>query len=288
MRTAAALRDLRTRRPSAFEAGAGIAAGLLVLVVSVSQWGPGAESLFRAASLAVWLGAAVWILARRRRVAAERADRELMEQRLELARELHDTVAGQIAVIGIQAAAARRVLDSRPLETAAALERIEAAARAANGDLRRMLVALRGTAPSGTAAEPGLDELGRLVESMSADRARVTLSIEPGALPVPDVSVDRASYRIVSEALTNVRRHAGDVPVEVRVGRDAGDLVLEVVNGPGPTPASGPGRSRARDHEGLGLVGIRERAAILGGSADAGPTPDGGYAVRARLPVGAG
>ena len=96
-----------------------------------------------------------WFVARRRRVRAERAARELTEQRLELAHELHDTVAGQVGVIGIQAAAARRVLDTRPDEAAAALMRIEAAARAANADLRRMLDAFRGDGTSGSGGRTG-------------------------------------------------------------------------------------------------------------------------------------
>jgi signal transduction histidine kinase len=287
MRTVAALRDLRARRPSAFELGAGIAAGALVLVVSVSQWGAGTDSLFRATSLAVWLGAVVWILARRRRVADERAHRALVAQRLELARELHDTVAGQVGAIGIQAAAARRVLDARPQEAALALERIEAMARTANADLRRMLVALRGDATATQANEPGLGDLDRFVETLPGGPANVRVSIEPGALPVGDAVVDRASYRIVTEALTNVLRHAGYVPVEVRVARDGGVLSLEVVNGPGPVsiPDARLGYSSASHDGGLGLVGIRERVAILGGVAETGPTRDGGYAVRARLPL---
>jgi signal transduction histidine kinase len=280
------LRQARTRRPAAFEVGIGIAAGILVVAVSLTQWGTDWDSLFRGLTLGAWLGAIVWFVSRRRRVAEERAHRAQDEQRLQLARELHDTVAGQVSVIGIQAMAARRVLVSQPGEAAAALERIEAAARAANGDLRRMLDALRGSgAPVDLSAEPGLGQLNELVADFAGRQRQVVLAIAPGTLPVSDLAVDRAAYRIVQEALTNVRRHAGDVPVRVDVRRDGGVLLLDVVNEPPPD-----GGQRSRVHVaggGLGLVGIHERAVLLGGSAESLPTADGGFAVHARLPVSA-
>jgi signal transduction histidine kinase len=278
------LREARTRRPVAFEVGTGIAAGVLVLVVSLTQWGTDWDSLFRGLSLGAWLGVVVWFATRRRRVEEERATRAVGEQRLQLARELHDTVAGQVSVIGIQAAAARRVLTSRPDDAAVALERIESAARAANADLRRMLDALRSGDPAvGPAAEPGLGALEELVAGTPGGQGRVALTIEPGTLPVSDVAVDRAAYRIVQEALTNVGRHAGDVPISVDVRRDGGVLVLTVINGPGA--AGSQGASGRGEGAGLGLVGVRERAALLGGSADGRATPDGGFAVHARLPL---
>jgi signal transduction histidine kinase len=283
VRSLDALNALRTRRPVAFEVGTGIAGGVLVLGVSLSQWGADADSVFRAGSLAIWLGTLVWFVARRRRVADERARRALDAQRLLLARELHDTVAGQVSVVGIQAAAARRVMQTRPDEAAVALERIEAAARAANADLRRMLEALRGRDELiGAGADSGLARLEDLVASVEIGPARVALAIAPGVRPVTDVAVDRAAFRIVQEALTNARRHAGDVPIRVDVRRDGGVLLVDVVNGPGTSTVEEAGGT------GLGLVGIRERAALLGGSADAGPTLDGGFAVRVRLPFRGG
>jgi signal transduction histidine kinase len=212
-------------------------------------------------------------------------------QRLQLARELHDTVAGHVAVIGIQAAAARRVLATRPEEASAALERIELLGRAANADLRRMLIALRGDATATRAAEPGLADLESLVRPFDGVGAAVALTVAPGSLPVADEAVDRAAYRIVAEALANVRRHAGSVPVSVGVRRDGSMLVVEVVNGPASGAARAVGNteragSRPEAGSGTGIPGIRERAAMLGGSADAGPTPDGGFAVLVRLPAG--
>ena len=280
MRIGAAWHELRTRRPVAFEVGSGIAAGILVLVVSFIQWGT--TRGLEAGSLAGWLGALVWFVARRRRVADERAKQALVAQRLQLARELHDTVAGQVSVIGIQAAAARQVFGSRPADAAAALERIETAARTANSDLRRMLDALRGSDEAiGAGADLGLDALEDLVASIRVGQVDVALAVAPGTRPVGDVAVDRAAYRIVQEALTNARRHAADAPVVVQVRRDGGVLLIDVVNGPGTAAGHTAGG-------GLGLVGIRERAALLGGSADAGPTPEGGFAVRARLPLRGG
>ena len=283
MRIGQQFRDLRDQHPVAVEVGTGIAAGVLVLVVTLFQWGL-SEGL-KAGSLGGWLGALVWFVTRRRRVAEERAKQGLVAQRLQLARELHDTVAGQVSVIGIQAAAARRVLTTRPDDAALALERIETASRAANTDLRRMLDALRGSdAVEPAGAAPGLDELEDLVAGFQGGDAHVTLVIGPGTRPVRDVSVDRAAFRVVQEALTNARRHAGDVPVSVMVDRDRDALVVDIVNG--PTAASGHAVAGADGSGGgLGLVGLRERAALLGGTVDAGPTPDGGFAVRARLPV---
>lgn len=288
-----AWRGLRSRRPRVFEVGTGIAAATLVLLVSLAQWGIGPDQIFRGATLALWVGGFAWLFARRRRVADEQAKAALAAQRLQLARELHDTVAGQVAVMGIQAAAARRVLATRPVEASAALGHIEELGRAANADLRRMLVALRGDAASSSTAEPGLADLESLIRSFGDAGVAVTLEVGPGALPVADIAVDRAAYRIVTEALTNARRHAGDAPVAVVVRRDGPALMVEVVNGRSTSGASSSGEveragSRPEAGHGLGLIGIRERAAILGGSAVAGPTAEGGFAVRVRLPAGAG
>ncbi len=292
MRVGAAWRDLRSNRPVAFEIGTGIAGGLLVLLVTLTQWGVSPDGVVRATTLALWLGTGLWLLARRRRVAEQRAQQALGEQRLQLARELHDTVAAQVAIIGIQAGAARRVLATRPDEAAAALERIETAGRAANADLRRMLIALRGDIAASPGAEPGLAELEALVGAFGDAGSAVTLDVAPGTLPIADNAVDRAAYRIVTEALANARRHAEGSPVAVGVRREGPALVVEVINGPsaGGTSAAGDteqARSRSEAGHGLGLVGVRERAAILGGSAEAGPTADGGFAVRVRLPAGA-
>ena len=137
----------RGSNPAVAEVAVGVGAGALVLVVALWQWGTTGDALLRGLTLGLWLGLVVWLVARRRRAVEERAlaraEADRAALRLELARELHDTLAGEVAAIGIQAAAGRRVLATRPAEAAAALERIEVASRAANADLRRMLEALR-------------------------------------------------------------------------------------------------------------------------------------------------
>ena len=282
MRSLAELRAMSVRHPDATEIGTGLTAFFLVLIVSLLQWGPTVDGAVRGLSLGAATAVIAYLIPRRRRLAVERRDREAVEQRLQIARELHDTVAGTVSAIGIQAAAARRAVDSRPAEAAAALERIESASRAANLDLRRMLEALRGDRPQTALPEPGLDQLGALAEEARSSGADVRLTVDPAAMRIVDSALDHAAYRIVQEALTNVVRHAGPAPVAVDVGVAGDRLQLSVVNGPG----SGPGPGGRMPGGGLGLVGMEERAALFGGALAAGPTPDGGFAVRATLPTG--
>ncbi len=267
------------QHPTVAEVGGGVAAGLLVLAATLSQWGATSDSLFRGLTLGTWLGVLVAYVLRRRRRRAEQSARAALEERLRIARELHDTVAGAVGAIGIQAAAARRVLATRPEEAGRALARIEETSRAANEDLRRMLTALRGGSPAGVEREVGLAGLGSLVVDTRAAGPDVRLDVDPAALAIADRDVDRAAFRIIQEALTNVVRHAGAVQVRVSVAVEAGRrLAIGVVSGP---PRDAPGAPGA----GLGLVGMRERAASLGGSLAAGPTADGGFEVRAWLPL---
>ena len=273
---------MTARHPDATEIGTGLTAFFLVLIVSLLQWEPTVDAVVRGLSLGAATAAVAYLIPRRRRLAVERRDREAVEQRLQIARELHDTVAGTVSAIGIQAAAARRALDSRPAEAAVALERIESASRAANVDLRRMLEALRGDRPQSALPEPGLNRLGALAEEARSSGTDVRLTVDPAALRIADPALDHAAYRIVQEALTNVVRHAGPVAVAVDVGVAGDRLQLAVVNGPG----SGQGPGGRMPGGGLGLVGMEERAALFGGALAAGPTPDGGFAVRATLPIG--
>ena len=278
MRTIDRLRSIAEAHPRATELAASLGAAALVLAVTVAQWGANVDGVLRGLALGTWAGIVVYLVARRRRVARETAVREALGLRLDIARELHDTVAGAVAGIGIQAGAARRALRERPDEATAALERIEAASRAANADLRRMLIALRGDGSTSTAPEPGLDQLEALVAETRLAGPDVRLALDPGVLRIDDPARDHAAYRIVQEALTNVVRHAGSAPVDVNLGIGAaGSLEIEVVNGAGSGSTAGPGA-------GLGILGMRERAATFGGSLVAGPTPGGGYAVRASLP----
>ena len=279
----------RGSNPAVAEVAVGVGAGALVLVIALWQWGTTGDALLRGLTLGLWLGLVVWLVARRRRAVEERAltraEADRAALRLELARELHDTLAGEVAAIGIQAAAGRRVLATQPSEAEAALERIEVASRAANADLRRMLEALRSDDGASLAAAPGLSALPALADEQVLGRAgAVAVAVDPAVATSIDAALDRAAYRIVEEAVRNARRHAGPVPVTVTVSIDGPDLRLVVINGPRHAAgdrAAGPG-------SGLGLVGMRERAAVFGGSVDAGPTDDGGFRVDARLPVSAG
>ena len=276
-------RAWRTAHPAPAEVGIAVGAGVFVLVVAVGQWGTTSDALFRGLTIGTWLGVLVWLVVRRRRTAEERARAqaatERADLRLTLARELHDTLAGAVAGIGIQAAAARRVLTTQPDEAAAALERIEVASRAANADLRRMLEALRSGNETLVVDAPGLRGLDAVAQVQTLGRAgAITVDVPEDVVAALDPALDRVAYRIVEEAVRNARRHAGPVPVAVTAAIDAGVLVVVVSNAAGRAAADDLG-------SGLGLVGMRERAAVFGGTIDAGPTPDGGYRVAARLPV---
>ncbi|MFI8916164.1 sensor histidine kinase [Streptomyces sp. NPDC053513] len=203
-------------------------------------------------------------------------------ERLRIARELHDVVAHSIGVIAIQAGVGRRVIDTQPAEARNALATIETTSRETLAGLRRTLGALRGAAADGRPAPrdpaPGLADLERLAASTADAGVRVELR----HLGNPDVSlppeVDLAAYRIVQESLTNVVRHAAAPTCRVTVERRTDTLLVEIADDGRGTPAAAPGG-------GYGLVGMRERAALLGGSLTAGPRPGGGFQVTALLPL---
>ncbi|MEU7411049.1 histidine kinase [Streptomyces sp. NPDC042638] len=207
------------------------------------------------------------------RLAALEERTEQLLERTRIARELHDSIGHALTVAVVQAGAARAAGD--PAFTERALGAIEETGRAALADLERVLGVLR-EAGRPVSARPTLADAGRLLESARAAGAKVGAEVTGPVEAVPG-PVSREGYRILQEALTNALRHAGAVPVRVRVEVTGGTLALEVRNPlPGPTPD--PGR-------GSGLRGIRERAALLGGTARTGP--DGGdWQVRAVLPIG--
>ena len=268
------------RHPDLAELVIGMAVVGAVLAVSILQWGFTDTGIARGAIFGLPLALAVVWSYRRRLARAERLARDLANQRLELARELHDAVAGQVAIIGIQAAAARRVLATEPNEASLALERIEVASRTAVGDLRRMLTALReGTEPVRSTALPGLTQLGPLVDEARAAGLDVTSTVSgsrPQDLPT---ALDHAAYRIVGEALTNVLKHAGPVRTDVTVAYRDDAVELHVENA--------AGRSTGGAGTGLGIVGMRERARMFGGDVVAGPASAGAWVVEAWLPTGA-
>ncbi|MFD8210894.1 sensor histidine kinase [Streptomyces sp. NPDC059695] len=203
-------------------------------------------------------------------------------ERLRIARELHDVVAHSIGVIAIQAGVGRRVIETQPAEARNALATIETTSRETLAGLRRTLGALRGAADDGRPAPrdpaPGLADLERLAASTADAGVRVELrhlGNRDGALP-PEI--DLAAYRIVQESLTNVVRHAATPTCRVTVERRTDTLLVEIAD-------DGRGTPGAESGGGYGLVGMRERAALLGGSLTAGPRPGGGFHVTALLPL---
>jgi signal transduction histidine kinase len=220
--------------------------------------------------------------ARLEREREEKARQAVIQERLRIARELHDVVAHSLSVIGVQAGAARLVLDADPHPTRAreAVAAIEATANQAMTEMRRALGILRATEPSGVALAPlpGLDQLPALLDQIRAAGLPVGLTVTGPPHPLA-TSIDLSLYRIVQDALTNALKHAGAARAEVVVGYGAHDITVEVSDdGPGTSP------SAART-QGAGTIGMRERVALFGGELQVGPRPQGGYAVRVCLPI---
>jgi signal transduction histidine kinase len=217
---------------------------------------------------------------RAERTREEEARRRVDAERLRIAREVHDTVAHAIAIINVQAGVTAHVLDKRPQQARETLELIEQTSARALGELRATLGVLRQAGEDRRAPTPGLGQLEELAGI--AREAGLDVKVEqrspPRELPSP---VDQAAYRILQESITNVIRHAGPARVVVSMAYGPGGLELLVADdGHGPRDA---GRG-AGDH-GRGIVGMRERAELLGGELSAGPRPGGGFQVAARLPL---
>ncbi len=235
--------------------------------------------------LAFWL-AGVFVHARGRAVSLaarsaalqRQAGQAASDERARIARELHDIVAHHLSVVVLQAAGARA--SGKP--AGAALEKIENSARQALDETSRLLNVLRDPdEEAGLAPQPAIAELDALAARVRAAGLPVNLVIDGDLAALPAV-VDVSVYRIVQEALTNVLKHAGPARAEVTVGCAADTVTIEVTdNGTGQPGNGSPGA-------GHGLAGMRERAAVFGGELAAGPRPGGGFAVRARLPLGGG
>lgn len=219
--------------------------------------------------------------ARAELVRIQAAAQAAMAERLRIARELHDMVAHSIGVIAIQAGSGRRVFDARPGEAREALAAIEATSRETLWGLRRMVTGLRRAGPEpgpGLAAlgpAPGLADVGRLAATALDAGVRVEVDWRGSRGPLP-ADIDASAFRIIQEAVTNVVCHARTGQCRVSIGRQDGQLSIEVTD-------SGCGASAAGT--GYGITGMRERAALLGGDLSAGPRPGGGFRVAARLPV---
>lgn len=213
-------------------------------------------------------------------------------ERLRIARELHDVVAHHVSVIGVQAGAARRVLARDPEAASASLSAIEESARDAVAELHGLLGTLRhngGEADAPAAAPHGLDELPGLVAESTENGTPTAFSVIGEARTASTV-VEVTAYRLVQEALTNVRKHAGPgATAEVRVRWTDAALEVEVGDTGSARGVSTSGASERNnggaDAGGLGLIGMRERVTAVGGELAAGPRRHGGYLVRATLPV---
>ena len=272
---------------------AGLAAGLVVVGLLVRTATSGAgwwQTLWQTVGTVALMAAAATIgslVRSRRQTQAEREHRAATEEKLRMARDLHDGVGHGLSVIAMQAGVALHVLDKDPAGARAALQAIRDTSTEALESLRAELSHLAGDAAR-RAPRRGLADLDQLVGRVRAAGLRVEVRGldtvgRPGAAPrVPageglPAAVDEAAYTIIQEALTNVLRHAEARTVEVRVARAAGGALLVCV--------ADDGRGGAVQHEGMGLTGMRDRVGALGGTLSAGPAASGGFEVRAVLPL---
>jgi signal transduction histidine kinase len=222
---------------------------------------------------------------RRQRIASLELEQEqrtqiaLSEERARIARELHDVVAHSVGVIVVQAQGGRRVIHRDPARAEEALATIEDTARTALAEMRRSLGVLRGRdEEAARAPQPGVGELAELITSARSSGLEVDLAVEGTERPLPQ-GVDLSAYRIVQEALTNAVKHAGATRGQVTLRYGERELEIEVKDdGRGPAEGAGQGA-------GHGLIGMRERVATHAGELQTGAAPDGGFVVRAILPL---
>ncbi|MGI5351982.1 sensor histidine kinase [Streptomyces sp. CA-250714] len=242
---------------------------------------------------------------RAERTREEEARRRVAEERMRIARELHDVVAHHIALVNVQAGVASHVMDQRPDQAKQALAHVRDASRHALAELQTTLGLLRqsGESTAPTEPAPGLEVLDELVDGFRHAGMSVVVDTPPLGAGTPlSSAVDLTAYRVVQEALTNVQKHAGSgAHAEVRIRRDAEALEIDVIDdGAGTThtipedtaPAADPADPDGVDEAhpegaggGHGLVGMRERAAALHGACETGPLPGGGFRVHVRLPL---
>jgi signal transduction histidine kinase len=235
--------------------------------------------------------AAQRLLEGEQRLGAEEARHRVNEERMRIARELHDVIAHGLAMINVQAGVAAHQFDRRPEQAREALFTIKDASHAALQEVRATLGVLRqsGDEDASLRPPPGLDELHELAAWAATAGIDVDLAI--GEVP-PDlpVGVSMAAYRIAQEAITNVTRHADTDHATITVAATPSTLVIEIDDEGrgcgGRSTGSNAGSRGGSATGGHGLIGMRERAAAMGGRLDAGDRPGGGYRVRASLPIG--
>jgi signal transduction histidine kinase len=249
-------------------------AGALITVAATAMRSEVIGELFGALSIVIAPALVGRVARSLHELAGYRERVAVVEERERIARELHDVVAHGISVIAIQADAAEAALDRDPELARTPLRTIRASAKESLAEMRRLLGVLReGDEGADHAPQPSLDRLPELVAHAGV---AATLEVEGTPRPLP-ASLDLSAYRIVQEALTNVRKHAGGAPAAVRVTWAERELALEVRDRGRGGHVNGSG--------GHGIVGMRERVRVHGGELAAGPAEGGGFAVRARLPL---
>ena len=208
----------------------------------------------------------------------EEAKRAVADERLRIAQELHDVVAHSMGVIAVQAGVGAHVIDSDPAEAKKSLDAIATTSRSTLMEIRRLLGVLRADDNGAYQPAPGLGDLDRLVAELRTAGLNVEVAIAGTRDEIPP-GVDLTAYRIVQEALTNVLKHAGPAKTKVVVGYEPSALRLEIID-------DGRGVNGRASEGGHGLLGMRERVGVYGGSLQAGPVTGGGFRVVARLPYG--
>jgi signal transduction histidine kinase len=254
-----------------------VAAGIVNLVIVTSISG---AALLVAVLLASRLRIGAELTRERELTALEQSRRVLIEERARIARELHDVVAHGMSLIQVQASTARYRVPGLSAETLHEFDEIAQTARTGLTEMRRLLGVLRtDDHEADLAPQQGVRDIGDLVEAMRRAGADIHAQLLTRSDDVP-ATVDVTAFRIVQESLSNAARHAPQAPVTLVVERDGDALRLRIRNAASSSPTAAPTASR-----GHGLLGMRERAALVGGTVSAGPDSDGGWTVQAVLPL---
>jgi signal transduction histidine kinase len=261
----------------------------------------GAEAPAGTAGIAVWMAATAGAagtavgyyrallvatraqLAREAQTREEQARRRAVEERLRIARELHDVFGHTMATISVQAGVGIHLLQRRPAQAVEALTTIKQISDQGLADVRTILGVLRADDDQGQPRSPrgGLDQLGALLDPVRAAGVEPQLTVHGSARPLP-AAVDLAAYRIIQEALTNVLRHARARTVQLDLGYEPAQVVIRIRD---DGAAASPRQAGSNGQDGHGISGMRERALALSGQFTAGPHPDGGFQVRCALPT---
>ncbi|MET8755126.1 sensor histidine kinase [Streptomyces sp. NPDC004667] len=275
-----------------------VAALLTAPLNSLGQGGlpfdPGFGALANVAATLLVVATGFVVKRRQREVEANRillADRAVAEERRRIARELHDIVAHHITTMQLMAGGARANLAHDPEAAREALVTLEGSGRMALAEMRQLLDVLRAgdepeTGPP--APQPGAGDLDRIVTESRLAGMETEFTVRGPVRPLPP-TVGLTVFRVVQEALTNTRKHAGDARARVRLTYRSDEVTVEVSDdGPGSGSGNGPAPARPPGRGGYGLIGMRERVALQGGTLEAAPLDAGGFRVAARLPVAPG